>query len=130
MGASGSRTLPARLPVPAGKTRVCVAGFTLSHHTGRARKVMDAIVKAHPDTYEVSSRSMSRFMAFVVAHPRHDQALHVIAAVLVLLRQGRCVPRTQDQANGRAPTRAEGAVRCADSACMTLSLPVSASPTR
>jgi hypothetical protein len=32
--------------------RLCVAGFTLSHHTGRARKVVDEIVKAHPAQYE------------------------------------------------------------------------------
>ena len=41
-----------RSPVPAGKVRICVAGFTLSHHTGRARKLADAIVKAQPSKYE------------------------------------------------------------------------------
>lgn len=30
---------PPRNPVPEGKTRICVAGFTASPHTGRARKL-------------------------------------------------------------------------------------------
>jgi hypothetical protein len=35
-----------------GKTRICVAGFTLSHHTGRARDLADEIVKAFPERFE------------------------------------------------------------------------------
>jgi hypothetical protein len=52
MGISSSRALPLRPPVASGKTRICVSGFSLSHHTGRARKIADAIVTARPDLYE------------------------------------------------------------------------------
>jgi len=41
-----------RPPVPEGKTRICIAGFGLSHHTGRARVIADAIAKAYPEDYE------------------------------------------------------------------------------
>lgn len=41
-----------RPPVPEGKTRVCVSGFGLSHHTGRARFIAESIGEAHPDKYE------------------------------------------------------------------------------
>jgi hypothetical protein len=34
------------------QTRLCVAGFGLSHHTGRARKIVDSIVNIYPETYE------------------------------------------------------------------------------
>eukprot|EP00662_Eupelagonemidae_sp_cell21_P019337 gene19337-4764_t len=36
-------------PVPAGKTRICVAGFNTSHHTNRAGKLARAIVAGHPE---------------------------------------------------------------------------------
>mmetsp|Transcript_10945 Transcript_10945/g.16839 ORF Transcript_10945/g.16839 Transcript_10945/m.16839 type:complete len:159 (-) Transcript_10945:208-684(-) len=45
------KALP-RLAVPSGKTRICVAGFGVSHHTGRARKIADTIAKVYPDKYE------------------------------------------------------------------------------
>jgi len=51
MGLSVSTPLP-RPPVQAGKTRLCVGGFGLSHHTGRARSIVDTIVKIYPETYE------------------------------------------------------------------------------
>eukprot|EP00039_Didymoeca_costata_P026536 m.16111 g.16111 ORF g.16111 m.16111 type:complete len:151 (+) comp5585_c0_seq1:418-870(+) len=41
-----------RPPVPAGKIRVCVAGFGVSHHTNRAGKIARAIAEAHPNKYE------------------------------------------------------------------------------
>ncbi len=48
------RCLPPRgvflKPGPA--TRLCVAGFGISHHTGRARKIVDTIVSIYPETYE------------------------------------------------------------------------------
>lgn len=51
MGASIGKPLP-RSPVPAGKLRICVSGFGMSHHTGRARSIADLIVKTYPDVYE------------------------------------------------------------------------------
>jgi len=35
--------------VPIGKTRLCVAGFTASPHTGRARKLAGLIAKKYPE---------------------------------------------------------------------------------
>jgi len=46
-----SEPLP-RPPVPEGKTRICVAGFGFSHHTGRAREIAQSIAEAYPDEYE------------------------------------------------------------------------------
>jgi hypothetical protein len=51
MGLAISKPLP-RPPVPEGKTRLCVAGFGASPHTGRARAIVDAMVKLYPDEYE------------------------------------------------------------------------------
>ena len=51
MGSTPSKPLP-RLAVPAGKTRLCVSGFSVSHHTGRARAIVDSIVKTYPEEYE------------------------------------------------------------------------------
>jgi hypothetical protein len=51
MGLTASKPLP-RPPVPEGKTRLCVAGFGISHHTGRAREIADKIVQTYPDKYE------------------------------------------------------------------------------
>ena len=44
--------VPERPLVPEGKTRICVAGFGLSHNTGRARNLAAAIADAYPDKYE------------------------------------------------------------------------------
>ena len=54
MGASASRAkpVPERTPVPAGKVRVCVAGFAVSHNVGRAAAVARAIVANRPDQFE------------------------------------------------------------------------------
>ena len=54
MGASTSRAKPEpeRPPVPAGKVRVCVAGFAVSHNVGRAASVARAIVANSPDQFE------------------------------------------------------------------------------
>mmetsp|Transcript_28104 Transcript_28104/g.76250 ORF Transcript_28104/g.76250 Transcript_28104/m.76250 type:complete len:165 (-) Transcript_28104:274-768(-) len=46
-----SKPLP-RPPVPEGVTRICVSGFGISHHTGRARAIATAIAEAYPDKYE------------------------------------------------------------------------------
>mmetsp|Transcript_921 Transcript_921/g.2064 ORF Transcript_921/g.2064 Transcript_921/m.2064 type:complete len:155 (-) Transcript_921:22-486(-) len=51
MGLKASKPLP-RLPVPEGMTRICVAGFGISHHTGRARRIADGIASVHPEKYE------------------------------------------------------------------------------
>ena len=53
MGNKQARPVPPRdKKPPEGVTRLCVVGFTMSHHTGRAKKVADAIVAAHPGRYE------------------------------------------------------------------------------
>ncbi len=51
MGGTASNPTP-RGPVPEGKTRICVAGFGISHHTNRAGKLARAIQAALPDKYE------------------------------------------------------------------------------
>jgi hypothetical protein len=51
MGGAASTPLT-RGPVPAGKTRICVSGFSISHHTSRARALASAIAEAHPEKYE------------------------------------------------------------------------------
>merc|ERR1740117_2702110 len=51
MGLATSK-LPPREAVPAGKIRVCVAGFGLSHHTGRARAIAEEVVKTQPCLFE------------------------------------------------------------------------------
>ena len=38
--------------MPAGKVRVCVAGFAVSHNVGRAAAVARAIVASYPDQFE------------------------------------------------------------------------------
>jgi hypothetical protein len=52
MGLKASKPVPVRGPVQDGKIRVCVAGFSLSHHTGKARKVAETIVTAYPKDFE------------------------------------------------------------------------------
>ena len=44
--------VPPRPPVPPTKTRICVAGYGLSHNTGRAQRLAAAIAAAHPSRYE------------------------------------------------------------------------------
>jgi len=46
-----STPLP-RPPVPDGLTRICVSGFGISHHTGRARAIASAIAEQYPEKYE------------------------------------------------------------------------------
>ena len=55
MGASFTKQCPAPkrgVFVRPGQTRLCVAGFGISHHTGRARRIVDSIVSIYPETYE------------------------------------------------------------------------------
>jgi hypothetical protein len=53
MGAFSSKG-PAgpRTPVPAGITRVCVAGYRVSPYTGRARQIAAHLAAKHSDSYE------------------------------------------------------------------------------
>mmetsp|Transcript_3221 Transcript_3221/g.3579 ORF Transcript_3221/g.3579 Transcript_3221/m.3579 type:complete len:174 (-) Transcript_3221:241-762(-) len=44
--------VPKRPPVPVGMTRICVSGFSISHHVGQAQKLAAAIAAEHPDKYE------------------------------------------------------------------------------
>ena len=44
--------VPSRPPIPAGKTRICVSGFGVSHNTGRAQKLAAEIAKQEADKYE------------------------------------------------------------------------------
>mmetsp|Transcript_6446 Transcript_6446/g.9771 ORF Transcript_6446/g.9771 Transcript_6446/m.9771 type:complete len:179 (-) Transcript_6446:169-705(-) len=52
MGNTSGTPIPERPPVPAGKTRICVSGFGISHNSAGAKNLADAIVSAHPDKYE------------------------------------------------------------------------------
>jgi hypothetical protein len=52
MGNATVKPIPPRIPVTAGKTRLCVSGFTLSHHTNRAAKLARTIVSQYPNEYE------------------------------------------------------------------------------
>ena len=51
-GTQSAPVIPPRRPVPAGKTRICIAGYTMSHHTGRARTIAALIASTHPAEYE------------------------------------------------------------------------------
>lgn len=59
-------------PVPAGKTRICVTGFAISHNVGRAQKLAAAIAEAHPDKYETwfyfSNFGYSKFLTKFKQH--------------------------------------------------------------
>ena len=44
--------IPPRPPVRPGRTRICLAGFSISHHTGRATNIIREITAAHPDAFE------------------------------------------------------------------------------
>jgi len=46
-----STPLP-RLPVPSTKTRICISGFGISHHTGRARSIAATVAAIYPESYE------------------------------------------------------------------------------
>lgn len=50
--ASAGKQIVVLPPVAVGKTRICVAGFGLSHHTNRAGRLARTIAARHPDRYE------------------------------------------------------------------------------
>lgn len=52
MGNTAVKAVPQRPPVANGKTRICVAGFTLSHHTNRAGNLARTIAAQYPNEYE------------------------------------------------------------------------------
>ena len=52
MGNRFAAPVPSRPAVPAGVTRICVAGFGISHHTGRAQKMAALIAEKNPTQYE------------------------------------------------------------------------------
>lgn len=52
MGASAAKSAVVLPPVSAGRTRICVAGVGLSHHTNRAGKLAHTIAARYPDRYE------------------------------------------------------------------------------
>lgn len=39
-------------PVPSNMVRICISGFHISPHVGRAVKLAEAIAEAHPDKFE------------------------------------------------------------------------------
>jgi hypothetical protein len=51
---SGTPRLPPtpELPVPSGKTRMCIAGWNASPNAGLAHEVASAVAKKYPDKYE------------------------------------------------------------------------------
>lgn len=51
MGSFASTPLP-RAAVAGDKTRICISGFAISHHTGRAAKIARTIQSSHPSDYE------------------------------------------------------------------------------
>ncbi len=46
-------------PAVPGKLRICVIGFTLSHHTGRAQQVAALIASTYPEAYDTWFRFSS-----------------------------------------------------------------------
>jgi len=60
MGNTQDPELPPRNPVPEGKTRICVAGYSMSVHLKRARNVANELAKADPNAYETWFYAPSR----------------------------------------------------------------------
>ncbi|CAK0830585.1 unnamed protein product, partial [Prorocentrum cordatum] len=60
-----------------GKTRICVAGFGISHHTNHAGKIARGIVEANPDHYEswfyFSSKGYPQLLAQIKGELPADQ---------------------------------------------------------
>merc|ERR1719444_533758 len=70
-------SVPLRPPVPAGLTRICVAGFGTSHNVGRAQKLAAAVAEAHADKYETwfyfSNLGYGKFLKTVLEELPADQ---------------------------------------------------------
>jgi len=72
--------IPKSPPVPTDKTRICVAGFGISHNVGRAQILATAITKAQPDKFETwfyfSNRGYKTFLAeFLEKLPENQKKL-------------------------------------------------------
>ena len=52
MGTVTHHNAPIRAAVTNGKTRICVAGFKLCPHTGRAKELASLICSRYPGEYE------------------------------------------------------------------------------
>jgi hypothetical protein len=52
MGNKVPKPIPARGVTLSSKQRLCVAGFTLSHHTNRAATLARTLAALHPEKYE------------------------------------------------------------------------------
>jgi len=64
--------VPPSPPVPPGKIRLCIAGFHISPHTGRARKIASLIARKFPDQYETWYvwGSSSEYESFIIERTR------------------------------------------------------------
>lgn len=107
MGSSQSQVtildaIKSRPPIGEGKTRICVAGFKVSHHTGRARKIADEIQKHEPGVYEtwfffswpgdyrpsLAYLKENDFQPFIKAHPDHHIAGHITSPIVWFEKMG------------------------------------------
>ena len=52
MGSSAAKPVPPLNPVPQGKTRICIAGFSISTYTGLAHRLAGLIGALHGNHYE------------------------------------------------------------------------------
>jgi hypothetical protein len=77
MGNTPIKAIPARNPVSVGKIRLCVGGFTFSHHTSRASTLARKIVSKYPDEYEswfyLSSKGYGGLLEQIKAEMTEDQ---------------------------------------------------------
>jgi len=111
--------IPKCPPVPAGKTRICVTGYSISHNVGQAQKLAAAIAEVHPDKYETwfyfSNRGFKPFLAeFLQERLPDDQkglpsvigsdktlAEHTSAPFCWLERGGTAVAGEDDKVEGK-----------------------------
>ena len=82
MGNSAPKAVPPKQPVAAGKVRIGVSGFSISHHTGRALKLAQLIVSTYPQQYEAwyyfdtkGYKGLNGFLANIKAQLSNDQQL-------------------------------------------------------
>jgi hypothetical protein len=107
MGANQSQVsimeaVKSRPPIAQGKTRICVAGFKISHHTGRARKIADEIQKHEPAAFDtwfyfswpgeyrpvLQYLKENDFKPFIDAHPDHQIAQHQTSPIVWIEKLG------------------------------------------
>jgi hypothetical protein len=72
--------IPERPAVPKDKTRICVAGYGISHNVGRAQRLASTIAKAYPQKYQTwfyfSTFGFSQFLNIIKAEIPEDQKSH------------------------------------------------------